>query len=129
MTFAEIPQAAGITGILTAAGMPASTVHDWFHRPRRELAWLTPAILLTEEGAAAGRRVLELARDDAAAALFDSPAFRVTVIGAACDHRWRGTIHLNGRGRFALDRDDSPCPLCGGNACAVLFGSDLAGEQ
>lgn len=127
MTLAEIPQAAGITGVLSAAGMDKGAVHDWFHRPRRELAWLTPALALTETGAPSAGRVLELARSDAAAAVAEAPAFRVTVIGAACEHRWRGTVHLDGRGGFALDHDDATCPECGGNAVVVLFGADLAG--
>lgn len=65
----EIPQAAGITGILTAAGLGAAEVHAWFGQPRRELAGLAPAAVLAVRelipGSSAGRVLLELAQADA----------------------------------------------------------------
>lgn len=65
MIFREIPQAAGITGLLTAAGLPPAAVHDWFHRSRDELGGLTPALtLMVVGGPAPGRRVLALAQAD-----------------------------------------------------------------
>lgn len=61
----QIPQAAGITGILTEAGLPDDQVHAWFARPRRELAGLTPGVAATLPGG--GDTVLDLARADALA--------------------------------------------------------------
>lgn len=66
MILTEIPQAAGITGILTAAGLTSGEVHEWFHRARPELAGLTPALaLMTVNGRGAGQLVLAVARADA----------------------------------------------------------------
>lgn len=66
MTLNEVPQAAGITGMLTAAGLCSSEVHDWFHTRRDELAGLTPAlVLITIIGPNAPKRVLALAQADA----------------------------------------------------------------
>jgi hypothetical protein len=61
------PQAAGITGILTAAGLRSAEVHAWFRQPRRELGELAPADLveLRETVPSAGRLLLELAKADA----------------------------------------------------------------
>jgi hypothetical protein len=54
--------------------------------------------------------------------------YGVTVVGS-CDHRWPGTVELQGAlardtfgGRFKLDRDDGTCPECGANAVTALFG-------
>jgi hypothetical protein len=65
MILQEIPQAAGITGVLCAAGMDPTQVHTWFHRRRAELAWLSPALVLMTEGRAPGRVVFALAKADA----------------------------------------------------------------
>jgi hypothetical protein len=67
MIFREIPQAAGITGILTAAGLGSSEVHEWFHTRRDELVGLTPALALMTIVAPPniGRIVLSLAQADA----------------------------------------------------------------
>lgn len=63
-----IPQAAGITGILSAAGLTAAEVHSWFSQPRRELRGLTPGVMLgiARVAPTAASVVLELARRDAA---------------------------------------------------------------
>lgn len=69
MAVTAIPQAAGITGILTAAGLTADEVHAWFAEPRRELKDLTPGAMLelaAVEGAGAAQLVLELVKADAA---------------------------------------------------------------
>lgn len=63
---AQIPQAAGITGILSAAGLTDAEVHAWFGQPRRELAGLTPGVAATL-APGGGESVLELARADAVA--------------------------------------------------------------
>lgn len=62
-----IPQAAGIIHTLTAAGLPADQVHAWFAQPRRELAGLTPGVMLALARAfpGAAQRVLDLADCDA----------------------------------------------------------------
>lgn len=65
MILNEIPQVAGITGILCAAGLEPSQVHAWFHRRRGELAGLSPALVLMTEGRRPGQVVLALARADA----------------------------------------------------------------
>lgn len=62
----QIPQAAGITGVLTGAGLTDAEVHAWFGQPRRELAGLTPGVAATL-APGGGEAVLELARADAAA--------------------------------------------------------------
>ena len=60
-----IPQAAGITGTLTAAGLSEDEIRRWFAQPRRELGGFTPGAALALFPAA-GSSVLELARRDAA---------------------------------------------------------------
>jgi hypothetical protein len=67
MMFREIPQAAGITGILTAAGLCSGEVHEWFHTRRDELVGLTPALALMTIVAPPNiaRTVLALAQADA----------------------------------------------------------------
>jgi hypothetical protein len=88
MTFAEIPQAAGITGILTAAGLDERQVHEWFHRRRVELTGLTPAlVLITIVGPHAGRRVLALAQADALE-LRDTGEIEITALPK---HAWEGS--------------------------------------
>lgn len=76
-----IPQAAGITGALTAAGMTSGEVHAWFTRPRQELAGLRPAFVLESPASfpGGGDRMLELARRDAAQ------------LDAALPARWEGS--------------------------------------
>jgi hypothetical protein len=64
------PQAAGITGILTAAGLGSSEIHGWFRMPRRELGDLSPAAAL-ELGGEHATPVLDLARSDAASIAAD----------------------------------------------------------
>jgi hypothetical protein len=59
-----IPQALGITGVLTAAGMSSADVHAWFARPHRELDYVSPGALL-KAVPTAGQAVLDVARRDA----------------------------------------------------------------
>ena len=56
-------------------------------------------------------------------------SYAVVVLGVACEHRWRGTVHVDSSaglvlGRFTLDVDDATCPECGGKAGTVLFGDN-----
>lgn len=71
-----IAQSAGITGILTAAGMDDGAIHHWFGSPRRELNDLSPLQMLELAPNTPGCQtmVLELARADAAAAVRDRQA-------------------------------------------------------
>lgn len=63
-----IPQAAGITGMLTAAGLGEREVSYWFDRPRPELGGLTPSALAAAQPLCPsyGQVLLDLAKDDAA---------------------------------------------------------------
>jgi hypothetical protein len=63
----ESPQAAGITGALSAAGMDPDQVHTWFHRRRSELSGVSPALVLMTRGPVPARLVLALAQADALA--------------------------------------------------------------
>ena len=70
MEHQQIPQAAGIVGLLTAAGLGSAEVHHWFGCPRVELAGLTPGVVLSlAEDLVPGARaaVIELAEQDAVA--------------------------------------------------------------
>lgn len=72
------PDAAGITGLLSAAGLGEHEVHHWFSTPRRELDWLTPRNLLRLRSIdpLVGRTVLELVKADIAALKADQAAHR-----------------------------------------------------
>lgn len=74
MSVLGIPQAVGITGVLTGAGMSAEEVHGWFNQSRQDLAGLWPAFVLGCPESFPGEpdRILELARQDASA-LNDRP--------------------------------------------------------
>lgn len=92
MMLAEFPQAAGVTGLLTAAGLDSAGVHEWFHRRRVELAGLSPALVLaTQTGRGPGNTVLALARADALE-LHDTG--RLALIGGDVEmpkHAWEGS--------------------------------------
>lgn len=59
-----IPQAAGITAVLTDAGLSSDDVHRWFGEPRFELVGLSPRVYLDIVPFTGGERVLALARSD-----------------------------------------------------------------